>query len=492
MEASGFLVGPPVFNTGETEYLGLAGSIPVRLRHTFVGLVPSTHEGSSRMSHGDPRRAIPRTDALLRDPRLVAAADHLGSGAVRAAITSAQDRARRGEIAPSDVVDVAVSRLPERAWSLTPVLNATGVVVHTNIGRAPLSRTAVEAVVEAAGYVDVEMNLDSGGRSRRGAGMLAALREAVPTAGAALVVNNGAAALVLATTALAAGREVVVSRGEMVEIGDGFRLPDLIASTGARLREVGTTNRTHLADYVEVAGPDTGCILKVHPSNFRVDGFVASVSVSELRDVRRPDGSAVPVIADIGSGLLAHDATLPDEPDATSSLRDGATVVTASGDKLLGGPQAGLILGEAEAVERLRRHPLARALRVDKLTIAALEATLRGPVPPVTHALHLTAAQLRPRTARLAQALGREIVAVVGRVGGGGAPGVPLPGWAVEVPVVAVERLRRPKGSEPVVLARVEDGCGLIDLRCVPADRDADVELAVRAALDDAGTSSSS
>ena len=494
MEASGFLVGPPVFNTGETEHLGLAGSIPVRLRHSFEGRVPATHEGSPRMSDGDPRRAIPRTDALLKEPRLVAAADRLGHGAVRSAITAAQDRARRGEIAPTDVAEVAVSSLPERSWSLTPVLNATGVVIHTNIGRAPLSPTAIAAVVDAAEYVDVEMDLGSGARSRRGAGAIFALREAVPTAGDALVVNNGAAALVLATTALAAGREVVVSRGEMVEIGDGFRLPDLIASTGARLREVGTTNRTHLVDYLEALGPDTGCILKVHPSNFRVDGFVASVGLDELRDVRRPDGSVVPVVADIGSGLLTRDLRLPEEPDATSALRDGATVVTASGDKLLGGPQAGLILGDAAAVERLRRHPLARALRVDKLTIAALEATLRGPVSPVTRSLHLSAEQLRPRTDRLAQALGREVVAVEGRVGGGGAPGVPLPGWAVEVPVVVVERLRRPDGAEPVVLARVDDGRGLIDLRCVPADRDADVEravLAVLAAIEDARTSSS-
>ncbi|WP_404381258.1 L-seryl-tRNA(Sec) selenium transferase [Knoellia locipacati] len=442
------------------------------------------------MSDVDPRRAIPRTDVLLADPRLVAAGERLGSGAVRGAVSSALARARRGEIMPSEVLSEAVAALPGRASSLTPVLNGTGVVVHTNIGRAPLSAAALEAVVDAAGYVDVELDLRTGERGRRGAGAVAALREAVPEAEAALVVNNGAAALVLATTALASGREVVVSRGEMVEIGDGFRLPDLIASTGARLREVGTTNRTHLEDYLDAVGPDTGCILKVHPSNFRVDGFVASVGLEELRDARRPDGSVVPLVADIGSGLLTHDPVLPHEPDATTSLRAGATLVTASGDKLLGGPQAGLLLGRAEAVERLRRHPLARALRVDKLTLAALEATLRGPVTPVTSALHLTADDLRPRTDRLAAALGREVVAVVGRVGGGGAPGVPLPGWAVEVPVAVVARLRTPMEDVPVVLARVEDGRGLVDLRCVPPDRDVDVERAVRAAL--AATSGSS
>ncbi|WP_435201041.1 L-seryl-tRNA(Sec) selenium transferase [Janibacter sp. GS2] len=431
----------------------------------------------------DPRRGIPRTDLALATAPLAAAAQRLGRTRVRAAVTTAQERARRGEIRPDEVIDAAVTSLPTRASSLTPVLNATGVVVHTNIGRAPLSPTAIEAVVDAAGYVDVEMDLASGARSRRGAGALTALLEAVPDAGAALAVNNGAAALVLATTALAAGREVIVSRGEMVEIGDGFRLPDLIASTGARLREVGTTNRTHARDYLEAIGPETGCILKVHPSNFRVDGFVASVGVPPLSGARRPDGSPVPVVADIGSGLLTPDPLLPDEPDATSWLREGASIVTASGDKLLGGPQAGLVLGDAEVVELLRRHPLARALRVDKLTLAALEATVSGPAPPVTTSLHVTADELRPRVDALATALGREVVAVEGRVGGGGAPGVPLDGWALEIPVAAVERLRRPRGDGPVVLARVDDGRGLVDLRCIPADRDGDVTTALRAAL---------
>lgn len=468
---------PPVFNTGEAEHLGLAGSIPVRLRHLFTRT-----KGAPPVSE-DPRRAIPRTDDVLGQAPFVAAAGRLGRSVVRTAVAAAQQRARDGEIAPDEVVDAALAALPTRTSSLTPVLNATGVVVHTNIGRAPLSPSAIEAVVDAAGYVDVEMDLASGARSRRGAGALAALLEAVPDAAGALVVNNGAAALVLATTALAAGREVIVSRGEMVEIGDGFRLPDLIASTGARLREVGTTNRTHLRDYADAIGPETGCVLKVHPSNFRVDGFTAGVGHEELRDLRRPDGSGVPVVADIGSGLLTPDPLLPDEPDATTWLRAGATIVTASGDKLLGGPQAGLVLGDAEVVERLRRHPLQRAVRVDKLTLAALEATVRGPVPPVTASLHATADELRPRAEALAAEVGREVVAVEGRVGGGGAPGVPLPGWAVEVPVDAVERLRQPASDLPVVLARVDRGRGLVDLRCVPADRDADVAAAVRAAL---------
>ena len=435
----------------------------------------------------DPRRSIPRTDSLLDSPPFVEAARRLGRATVRAAIAVAQERARSGEIVPDEVADAALATLPLRASSLTPVLNATGVVVHTNVGRAPLSPNAIEAVLDAAGYVDVEMDLRTGQRSRRGAGAIDALRTAVPEAGGALAVNNGAAALVLATTALAAGREVVVSRGEMVEIGDGFRLPDLFASTGARLREVGTTNRTHLRDYTDAIGPETGLVLKVHPSNFRVDGFVSAVGLEELRGLTRPDGSPVPVVADIGSGLLAPDPALPDEPDAATSLRRGASLVTASGDKLLGGPQAGLLLGDADLVDRLRRHPLARALRVDKLTLAALEATVRGGSTPVSESLHASADDLRPRTDALAAALGREVVPVEGRVGGGGAPGVPLPGWAVEVPEAAIAALRDVRDGLPVVLGRVDGGRGLIDLRCVPADRDADVETALRVALAEIG-----
>ena len=242
---------------------------------------------SSGMSADDPRRRVPRTDVALADPRLADATTRLGPALVKTAVLAAQERARAGEIAPEHVVDEAAAALPAGATTLRPVLNATGVVLHTNLGRAPLSAAAVAALGVAAGAVDVEFDVADGSRARRGRGTLAALRAAVPDAEDVLVVNNGAAALVLATTALAAGREVVVSRGEMVEIGDGFRLPDLIASTGARLREVGTTNRTHLRDYADAVGPDTGCVLKVHPSNFRVEGFTSSVDVAELADARR-------------------------------------------------------------------------------------------------------------------------------------------------------------------------------------------------------------
>ena len=420
----------------------------------------------------DPRRRVPRTDVALADPALVAAAARLGPAAVKAVVVAAQALVRAGDLEPEQLVPYAVSALPARSTSLRPVLNATGVVLHTNLGRAPLSAAAVEALTVAAGYVDVEFDVADGSRARRGRGTLAALRAAVPDAEDVLAVNNGAAALVLATTALAAGREVVVSRGEMVEIGDGFRLPDLIASTGARLREVGTTNRTHLADYADAIGPDTGCILKVHPSNFRVEGFTSSVEVGELV------GLGVPVVVDVGSGLLAPHPLLPDEPDAQTALRAGAAVVTASGDKLLGGPQAGLLLGRADVVDRLRRHPLQRALRVDKLVLAALEATLRGPEAPVWLALTADPDRLRARCAVLAEQVGGEVVPSDGAVGGGGAPGQALPGWAVALPEALAPLLR---SGDPCVVGRLERGACLLDLRCVPEADDARLAAAVLA-----------
>ncbi|MEB3020339.1 L-seryl-tRNA(Sec) selenium transferase [[Mycobacterium] crassicus] len=431
------------------------------------------------MNEVDPRRAIPRTDALLMLPSVAAARSRLGEHVVRRLVRDAQDRARRGELAPEQVANVVLETLPAHAGTtLRPVLNATGVVVHTNLGRAPLSATAIEALVAASGYVDVELDLDTGARSARGIAARAALLAACPPAEDALVVNNGAAALVLATTALAAGKEVVVSRGELIEIGAGFRLPDLIASTGAALREVGTTNRTHLRDYAEALGPQTGCILKVHPSNFAVHGFTAAVNLRELRPLASE--YAVPLIADLGSGLLAPDTLLPDEPDATTALTDGADVITASGDKLLGGPQAGVVLGRSQIVARLARHPLARAVRADKLTLAALEATVSGAAAPVTRALHADPARLRARADRLADAIGATVVAHDGRVGGGGAPGVPLPGWAVRLPEAVAAPLRT---GDPAVLPRVHDGACLLDLRCVPEADDERLLGAVRAAL---------
>jgi L-seryl-tRNA(Ser) seleniumtransferase len=425
----------------------------------------------------DRRRLVPRTDAVLADSRLVEAGGRLGRSVVKAAVAAAQERARQGEIGPEEVADAAVGALPAHAASLRPVVNATGVLIHTNLGRAPLSAAAVEAMTAAAGPADVEFDLATGARARRGRGALEALADAVPVAQDVHVVNNNAAALVLVATALAAGREIVISRGELVEIGDGFRIPDLLASTGARLREVGTTNRTSVRDYADAVGPLTGFVLKVHPSNFRIEGFTGSAEVPELT------GLGVPVVVDIGSGLPVREPLLPAEPDATTMIESGADLVTASGDKLLGGPQAGLLLGRHDLVERCRRHPLARALRVDKLTLAALEATLRGPVPPVRQALHADPAVLAERAAALAGRLAGAGVDALGvpseaAVGGGGAPGVRLPSAAVSLP----ERFAVPlRTGDPPVVGRIEGARLLLDLRTVPPERDADVARAVLA-----------
>jgi L-seryl-tRNA(Ser) seleniumtransferase len=426
---------------------------------------------------GELRRRVPRTDAVLADPALVAAAERLGRETVKTAVREAQDRVREGKLAP-DVASVAaeaLQRLPASSTTLREVLNATGVVLHTNLGRAPLSAPAIDAIMRAAGTVDIEFDLATGARARRGRGTLEALAQALPDAGDVAVVNNGAAALLLAVSVLAAGREVVVSRGELVEIGDGFRLPDLLVSTGARLQEVGTTNRTALRDYADAIGPDTGCILKVHPSNFRITGFTSDVDVAELA------GLGPPVVVDVGSGLLQPDPLLPDEPDFATALRRGAGLVTASGDKLLGGPQAGILAGDADLVERCRRAPIARALRVDKLTLAALEATLRTPPTPTWQALHASETELHARVLKLAaEAGGGEPVPSNGAVGGGGAPGLELPGWALALPERCAGLLR---AGDPPVNARVHGGRCLVDPRAVPPERDDDLAAAVRTAL---------
>ena len=435
------------------------------------------------MSGADPRSRIPRTDQLLARPEVQAARERLSDHVIRDLISTAQERARSSQIAPEEVPAAVVTALAQRGGtSLTPVLNATGVVIHTNLGRAPLSDAAREALLTASGYVDVELDLRTGQRSKRGTATREALLAACPAAEDALVVNNGAAALVLATTALAAGREIIVSRGELVEIGAGFRLPDLMESTGARLREVGTTNRTHRHDYEDAAGPETAAILKVHPSNFRVSGFTSDVPLRELRSLA--DAHDLPLIMDVGSGLLTPDPALPDEPSLAEALDAGADVVIASGDKLLGGTQAGILLGRAAVIQRLAKHPLARAVRADKLTLAALEATLTAGHTPVHLALHADPARLRTRAEQLGAALGMPVVPHDGRVGGGGAPGVPLPGWAVKLPERAASALRL---GEPAVLPRVHDGACLIDLRCIPEDDDARLTAAALAALEGDG-----
>ncbi len=417
---------------------------------------------------------------MLRDPRLTEVIDGLGRDLVKQRIRDAQHRVRAGDLAADDLVGEVLDGLPSSPVSLTRVLNATGVLVHTNLGRAPLSAAAVRALAEAAGTNDVELDLATGRRGRRGRGALDALRDAVPAAGDVHVVGNGAAALALAVTALGGpGRTVVIARGEMIEIGDGFRLPELLEATGTRLREVGTTNRVTVDDYVAAIDETTAFVLKVHPSNFVVSGFTSTVPPEQLAD------RGVPLVVDIGSGLLAPHPALPDEPDMTTMLAAGADLVTSSGDKLLGGPQAGILAGDADLVHRLRRHPLARALRVDKLTLAALEATLRGPTPPVVAGLEADAGQLFDRARRLADELvargvRAEAVHSVAAVGGGGAPGVELPSAAVALPEDTAEALR---AGRPAVLGRVHEGRCLLDLRALPAADDPELLGLVIAAV---------
>ncbi|GAB2749127.1 L-seryl-tRNA(Sec) selenium transferase [Salinifilum aidingensis] len=424
----------------------------------------------------DERRRIPGTGWLLHSPELAAPIARLGRPLVKSVVQRVQQRARDGEIDPDEVLDAVHAALPRAATQLRHVVNATGVVLHTNLGRAPLSEAAVQAMGEVAATCDVELDVHTGHRGGRAVAVRAALRGAVPEAEDAHVVNNGAAALALAATALAGSGEIVLARGEMVEIGDGFRIPELLESTGARLREVGTTNRVRLEDYRAAVGPRTGFVLKVHPSNFVIRGFTASVPPAALRELE------VPVVADIGSGLLHPDPVLGDEPDARGLLRQGADLVIASGDKLLGGPQAGLLLGEARLISRLRAHPLARALRVDKTTLAALEATISGPEPPVSAMLHQDPQRLHRRAHRLAETLSAAGVPATAEsaeatVGGGGAPGVVLPSASVALPERYGKALR---GADPPVLGHVERGRCVLDLFAVPEDED---ELLCRAVL---------
>jgi len=357
------------------------------------------------------------------------------------------------------------------------VINATGVIVHTNLGRAPLAAEAREAVARAAeGYGNLELDLATGARGSRHdhvAGLLCELTGAE----AAMAVNNCAGAVLLAAAALAGpSREVVVSRGQLVEIGGGFRVPDVIAQAGAKLVEVGTTNRTRRADYEAALGDATGAVLRAHPSNFRQLGFVQEVEIEELCEL------GVPVIDDVGSGVLADEiATLRDEPPVRRSVRAGAALVCFSGDKLLGGPQAGLIVGRTDAVAAARRHPLARALRLDKLGLAALEATLRlyrDPERarreiPVLAMLTVDDETLRARAERLATEIGppAQVVPAVARVGGGALPLLELPGPAVAVAGASPDELAaRLRAADPPVIGRIEDGRLLLDPRTLTDD----------------------
>jgi len=425
-------------------------------------------------------RDLPSIDRLLADERLAGEPHELAVAAARAVLDRARDEIRAGR-EPEPLVDAVLEELGRaRRPSLRRVLNATGVLVHTNLGRAPLASEALARVAEVgAGYSNLEYDLEAGARGSRQE-HLGVLLCRLTGAEAALVVNNNAAAVLLVLAALAESREVVVSRGELIEIGDGFRIPEVLARSGARLVEVGTTNRTRVADYERALGPETALLLRVHQSNFRVVGFTELPTLAELAELAERTG--VPLVDDLGSGALLP---LGDEPTPAESLRAGADLVTFSGDKLLGGPQAGVAVGRAELVERLRRHPLQRALRADKLTLAALEGTLALALDPerATHAIpvlrmfHEPLASVSARAARLAELVGGEVEATVARVGGGALPLAELPSaaCAVEEELAAPLRL-----GEPPVVAVVRDGRTLLDCRTLS---DSEVEGVANAVL---------
>jgi L-seryl-tRNA(Ser) seleniumtransferase len=409
-------------------------------------------------------RDLPSVDELLRDERLAGEPRELVVAAARAVLEQAREEIRAGRD-PGPVSErVAAELARARRPSLRRVLNATGVLVHTNLGRAPLAKAALARVAEVgAGYSNLEYDLAAGERGSR-QDHLAELLSRLTGAEAALVVNNNAAAVLLALAALAEGRDVVVSRGELIEIGDGFRIPDVLARSGARLVEVGTTNRTSARDYERAIGPETAVLLRVHQSNFRVVGFTELPRLEELAKVAR--AHELPLVDDLGSGALA---SVADEPTPAESLRAGADLVCFSGDKLLGGPQAGVVVGRADLVELLRRHPLQRALRADKLTLAALEGTLALALDPSTHdeipvlrMLHEPLESVRTRAERLAELVGGEVEDTVARVGGGALPLAELPSAACAVEESLAEPLRL---GEPPVIAVVRDGRTLLDCR---------------------------
>lgn len=442
------------------------------------------------------RRVIPSIEALRQRPEIQALEQRFGTAAtveaLRAGARALREALAAGggetpanrEQAARAIETAARARLAAAlGGSLRPVLNATGVILHTNLGRAPLAAAALERLAAVArGYANLEYDLARGARGAR-SGHAEALLTRLTGAEAAVVVNNNAAAVLLVLAALAAGREVLVSRGELVEIGGGFRVPDVMAQSGAVLREVGTTNRTRLADYTVAVGPATALILRVHRSNFRIEGFTDRPALDALAAAARELG--VPLVEDLGSGCVTPE--LAWEPPVQASIAAGADLVCFSGDKLLGGPQAGIVVGRRALVDRLRIHPLLRALRVDKLTLAALEGTLleyatgrAADTLPVQRFLRLRPEALAARARALAEALEgagwtARLVAGVSAVGGGSAPGVALPTTlvALTLPGVAPDALEaRLRALDPPIVARIRDDRVVLDLRTVPEDQD--------------------
>jgi L-seryl-tRNA(Ser) seleniumtransferase len=440
-------------------------------------------------------RAIPSIEQLRQRPAIraleaqygaSAAVDALraGTAALRTAMASGDHPADAQAVASR--IEAAAAEHLERTFrpSLRRVINATGVVLHTNLGRAPLPAAAIERIGEvAAAYSTLEYDLAAGSRGRRDLHAESLLCR-LTTAEAAVVVNNNAAATLIILAALAGGREVVVSRGELVEIGGGFRVPDVMAQSGAVLREVGTTNKTRLSDYAAAIGDRTAVILRVHPSNFRIEGFTERPALGDL--VALGARLNVPVVEDLGSGHLGSIANHPldaEEPSVRASVEAGVAVCCFSGDKLLGGPQAGVIVGRRAPLEAIRRHPLMRAVRVDKITYAALEATLAeyaagraSTAIPVQRMLTMDVETIRVRAEALAGAINRApgwkaaVVEGMSAVGGGSAPGIELPTWLITLAkegLSAAALEEKLRAATPPVIARIEQDHVLIDPRTV-------------------------
>lgn len=447
---------------------------------------------------------MPSVGALLQSPGIAALMDRAPRGLVVGAVRNAIDIARRDpRLAPQtdDAWLQAIAKTlddTQRA-SLRPVLNATGVVLHTNLGRAPLADVALAAIARvASGYTNLEYEIDSGERGSRYVHCAALLRE-ITGAEDALVVNNGAAALILALDTMASDRESIVSRGELIEIGGSFRIPDIMAKSGTQLVEVGTTNRTTVADYAKAITQRTGVIVKVHRSNFAMDGFVAEASSQELAELGAKH--SLPLIHDLGSGLLMSldSIGLTGEPSAGDAIRAGAAIVTMSGDKLLGGPQAGLLIGGRQWIARARNNPLTRAMRVDKLTLAALEATLslyRDPARamkeiPVLAQLSAPLADLRKRAAHIGTSLPMKanvkVVESTATVGGGAFPTTKIPSIAIEIngngngTATSLEAALRL--GNPSVITRIVNDRVLVDLRTILPVEDEELRVALQSVL---------
>ena len=449
-------------------------------------------------------RNLPSVDSVLATPEVADAAQSYSRewvvGLVRLELDQARQRIRKGDGAPglTEVAEGVGQRIKD-AVRAEPrqVINATGVVIHTNLGRAPLSKAAIQAANEAArGYSNLEFDLETGSRGSRQAQLQTLLRQ-LTGAEAALAVNNNASAVLLGLSALAAGKEVIVSRAEAVEIGGGFRVPDVMRQSGGKLVDVGTTNRTYVRDYEEAANEETAAFLKVHASNFRVEGFTAEVTAGELVELGERLGVAV--LHDVGSGSLlpTEKYGLAHEPTPQESIRAGMGLVFFSGDKLLGGPQAGIVVGKKDLVDRLARHPLARAVRIDKLSLASLTATLvhylRDEAEqeiPVWRMISTSQAVLKKRAQSWKRALGRNCAVAEGRsaIGGGSLPGETLPTCLLSVDCGAVgggaeEVVRRLRDCRPPVVARIEDDRVLLDPRTVSPEEDESLLLALRTSM---------